>query len=75
MTLLTPGWVEAILYACARWDVARGEWAGPVRERLLFATLGKTGLRLGECRSTRHCAVAPPGPAEGYGRCVPAHNQ
>jgi len=53
--LLTPLQVEAILDGCARWDAAAGCWAGSVRDRLLFATLAETGMRLGECLSTRHC--------------------
>lgn len=52
--VLTPGQIEAILDGCARWDEARGEWSGSLRNRLLFATLAETGMRLGECLSTRH---------------------
>jgi len=54
MPLLTPGQVEAIVDQCARWDAAAGQWSGPVRNRLLFATLAETGMRLGEVLSTRH---------------------
>jgi len=53
--LLTPGQVEAIVDGCARWDPASGQWSGSVRDRLLFATLAETGMRLGELLSTRHC--------------------
>jgi integrase/recombinase XerD len=53
--LLTPGQVEAILDACARWDPESGQCLGSVRDRLLFATLAETGMRLGEVLSTRHC--------------------
>ena len=53
--LLTPRQVQAILDGCARWDAASGQWSGSVRNRLLFATLAETGMRLGECLSTRHC--------------------
>lgn len=52
--VLTPGQIEAILDGCARWDQTQGEWSGSVRNRLLFATLSETGMRLGECLSTRH---------------------
>jgi integrase/recombinase XerD len=55
MPVLTPGQIQAILDECARWDAAAGSWAGSVRNRLLFAALAGTGLRLGECLSTRHC--------------------
>ena len=53
--LLTPGQVEAIVDGCARWDPASGQWSGSVRDRLLFATLAETGMRLGELLSARHC--------------------
>jgi integrase/recombinase XerD len=53
--LLTPGQVDAILDACARRDASSGQWAGSVRDRLLFAALAETGMRLGELLSTRHC--------------------
>jgi integrase/recombinase XerD len=55
MPLLTPDQIDAILDGCARWDAAAGSWSGSVRNRLLFATLAETGMRLGECLSTRHC--------------------
>jgi integrase/recombinase XerD len=54
MPLLTPGQVEAIVDQCARWDAGAGQWSGSVRNRLLFATLAETGMRLGEVLSTRH---------------------
>ena len=53
--LLTPAQVEAILDACARQDASSGQWTGSVRDRLLFAALAETGMRLGELLSTRHC--------------------
>jgi site-specific recombinase XerD len=53
--LLTPGQVDAILDACARQDTGSGQWTGSVRDRLLFAALAETGMRLGELLSTRHC--------------------
>jgi site-specific recombinase XerD len=53
--VLQPAQVQAILDGCARWDDATGEWVGSVRDRLLFATLAETGMRLGEALSTRHC--------------------
>jgi integrase len=52
--LLTPAQVAAILDDCARFDPPSGSWVGSVRDRLLFATLAETGLRLGECLSLRH---------------------
>ena len=53
--LLTPAQVEAILDACARQDAGSGQWTGLGRDRLLFAALAETGMRLGELLSTRHC--------------------
>lgn len=53
--VLTPPQIEAILDGCAWWEDAAGAWAGSVRDRLLFATLAETGMRLGECLSARHC--------------------
>lgn len=53
--LLTPAQVDAILDACARHDASTGQWTGFLRDRLLFAALAETGMRLGELLSTRHC--------------------
>ncbi len=47
--------MDAILDACARQDAGSGQWTGSVRDRLLFAALAETGMRLGELLSTRHC--------------------
>jgi len=55
MPVLAPVQIQAILDECARWDAGAGEWTGSVRNRLLFAALAGTGMRLGECLSTRHC--------------------
>lgn len=52
--LLDPAQVQAILDDCARFDPEQGRWIGSVRDRLLFATLAETGLRLGECLALRH---------------------
>lgn len=53
--VLTPAQVNTILDACAvQHD---GDWAGGpvgVRNRLLFAVLAETGMRLGEALSLRH---------------------
>jgi len=53
--VLTPVQAEAILDGCARFDAGSGRWSGSVRDRLLFATLSETGMRLGECLSLKHC--------------------
>src|SRR5579875_3246638 len=52
--LLSPAQVAAILDDCAHFDPASASWVGSVRDRLLFATMAETGLRLGECLSLRH---------------------
>jgi site-specific recombinase XerD len=46
--VLTPAQVQAILEACASWDADAGAWRGSLRNRLLFALLAETGMRLGE---------------------------
>jgi integrase/recombinase XerD len=52
--VLTPVQVGAILDGCARLDQGRGEWRGSLRDRLLFATLAETGMRLGEALCLVH---------------------
>jgi hypothetical protein len=52
--LLTPSQVDALLNACARWDAAAGAWRGSLRNRLLFALLAETGMRLGEALCLFH---------------------
>jgi integrase len=52
--LLTPSQVDALLDACARWDAAAGVWRGSLRNRLLFALLAETGMRLGEALCLFH---------------------
>jgi site-specific recombinase XerD len=46
--VLSPGQIEAICDACARFEAASGQWTGRVRDRLLWLVLAETGLRLGE---------------------------
>lgn len=53
--LLLPQQIQAILDACAVADPASGEWAGNLRDRLVFALLAETGMRLGELLGTRIC--------------------
>ena len=50
----TPAQVDLILDSCARWDATRCEWEGSLRDRLLFALLAESGLRLGEALGLRH---------------------
>ena len=51
---LTPEQVRLILDACARWDPASREWRGSVRDRLLWALLAESGMRLGEALALQH---------------------
>jgi len=51
--LLFPQQIQAILDGCAVWDADRGEWLGNLRDRLLFALLAETGMRLGEVLGLR----------------------
>jgi site-specific recombinase XerD len=52
--LLTPAQIEAICDACASWDPLAGRWQGQLRDRLLWALLAETGLRLGEALGLQH---------------------
>jgi integrase len=51
--LLLPAEIQAILDGCAMPDAAVGEWMGNLRDRLLFALLAETGMRLGEVLGLR----------------------
>jgi integrase len=51
--LLMPQQIQQILDACAVYDSVTGQWAGNLRDRLLFATLAETGMRLGEVLGMR----------------------
>jgi hypothetical protein len=46
--VLSPGQIEAICDACARFEPASGQWMGRVRDRLLWSLLAESGLRRGE---------------------------
>ena len=52
--LLSPAQVAAILDGCARRDATGAGWSGSLRNRLLFATLAETGIRLGESLCLTH---------------------
>jgi integrase len=51
--ILLPQQIQAILDACAVYDAATGQWVGNLRDRMLFATLAETGMRLGELLGMR----------------------
>lgn len=47
-SLLMPKEIQAILDGCAVFDTATGDWVGNLRDRLLFALLAETGMRIGD---------------------------
>jgi integrase len=51
--LLLPREIQAILDGCAIFDDAAGEWAGNLRDRMLFSLLAESGMRLGEALGLR----------------------
>lgn len=51
--LLLPAEIQAILDGCAVPDAETGQWVGNLRDRLLFALLAETGMRLGEALGMR----------------------
>jgi integrase len=51
--VLLPGQIQAVMDGCAVTDSATGEWVGNLRDRLLFALLAETGMRLGEVLGMR----------------------
>jgi integrase len=52
--VLTPAQIDAVCEACASWDAPSGQYAGRVRDRLLWVLLAETGLRLGEALGLQH---------------------
>jgi integrase len=51
---LTPDQLMVILEDCAGWDDHERDWDGSVRNRLLWALLAETGMRLGEALGLKH---------------------
>jgi integrase len=51
--LLMPKEIQAILDGCAVYDTATDEWVGNLRDRLLFALLAESGMRIGEALGLR----------------------
>ncbi len=51
--VLVPAHVQAILDGCAVPAAAGGGWVGNLRDRMLFALLAETGMRLGEALGMR----------------------
>jgi integrase len=69
--LLMPAQIQQILDACATYDTATGQWVGNLRDRLLFATLAETGLRLGELLGMRISDFVMGRGETGYVEVVP----
>lgn len=46
--MLLPAEIQAIIDGCATWDGTAADWKGNLRDRLIFALLAETGMRLGE---------------------------
>lgn len=51
--VLLPGQIQAILDGCAVAVASSGEWKGNLRDRLLFALLAESGMRIGELLGLR----------------------
>ncbi|MEU1301595.1 tyrosine-type recombinase/integrase [Streptomyces shenzhenensis] len=69
--LLLPGEIQAILDGCAMQDATVGEWNGNLRNRLLFALLAETGMRLGEALGLRICDFVMGRGSTPYAEVVP----
>jgi integrase len=69
--LLLPGQIQAILDGCAIFDPTSGELRGNLRDRLLFAVLAETGMRLGEVLGLRISDVVMGRGGTGYMEIVP----
>jgi integrase len=69
--LLLPQHIQAILDGCAIFDPTSGEWRGNLRDRLLFALLAETGMRLGEVLGLRISDVVMGRGGTGYIEIVP----
>jgi integrase len=69
--LLMPAQIQQILDACAVYDTATGQWVGNLRDRLLFATLAETGMRLGELLGMRISDFVMGRGETGYVEVVP----
>lgn len=71
--LLLPREIQKILDGCAVFDVAAGEWAGNLRDRLLFSMLAESGMRLGEVLGMRISDFVMGRGSTPYIEVVPRH--
>jgi integrase len=72
--LLLPQEIQAILDGCAVPGAATGAWAGNLRDRLLFALLAETGMRLGELLGLRISDFVMGRGSTPYIEVVPRHD-
>ena len=72
--LLLPQEIQAILDGCAVFDTATGEWVGNLRDRLLFALLAESGMRIGEALGLRISDFVMGRGGTPYVEIVPRHD-
>jgi site-specific recombinase XerD len=72
--ILSPAQLHALLECCATFDPVSRLWSGSLRDRLLFAMLAESGLRLGEALGLRHGDWHTGGGATGFIEVVPAEH-
>ena len=72
--LLLPQEIQAILDGCAVPDAATGEWAGNLRDRLLFSLLAESGMRMGEVLGMRISDFVMGRGGTPYVEIVPRHD-
>lgn len=72
--LLLPREIQAILDGCALFDPATGAWVGNLRDRLLFALLAESGMRIGEALGLRISDFVMGRGGTPYIEIVPRHD-
>jgi integrase len=72
--LLLPREIQAILDGCAVFDPATGTWVGNLRDRLLFALLAESGMRIGEALGLRISDFVMGRGGTPYIEVVPRHD-
>jgi integrase len=72
--LLLPQEIQAILDGCAVFDAATGQWVGNLRDRLLFALLAESGMRIGEALGLRISDFVMGRGGTPYIEIVPRHD-
>ncbi len=72
--LLLPQQIQAILDGCAVFDATTGRWVGNLRDRLLFAVLAESGMRIGEVLGLRISDFVMGRGGTPYIEIVPRHD-